>query len=155
MFLEIKLLQSFQKKTFTANTQLFGLCPYYSFSYKLKQHWGALKQSNLTCKQYQHSFPRLRNDRVFNCYLSYHVYLVSMLVEAILNICKYMNSFYSSKRDNIVYYILTIQLLRDTKKCLAVVHIVIQNGSNNGHIHKSLKCYIQNFKNSLKNIKST
>ena len=39
-----------------------------------------------------------------------------MLVEAILNICKYMNSFYSSKRDNIVYYILTIQLLRDTKK---------------------------------------
>ena len=36
---------------------------------------------------------------------------------------------------------------------VTVVHIVIQNGGNNGDIHKSLKYCIQNFKTSLKNIK--
>ena len=45
-----------------------------------------------------------------------------------------------------------------SKLFLTVVHIVINNCCNNGDIHSSLKCYIQNFKTSLKkykNIKST
>ena len=41
-----------------------------------------------------------------------------------------------------------------SKIFLTVVCIVIHNYSNNGDIHRSLKYYIQNFKTSLKNIKT-
>ena len=41
-----------------------------------------------------------------------------------------------------------------SKNFLTVVHIVIHNVGNNGDMHRSLKCSIQNFKTSLKNIKT-
>ena len=34
------------------------------------------------------------------------------------------------------------------------VHIIIQNGGNNCDIQRNLKYYIQNFKTSLKNMKT-
>ena len=64
-----------------------------------------------------------------------------------------MNSFYSIKLANILYYILTIQLLIKYQK-LSWQWYILQYaiGGNNGDIHKSLKYCIQNFKTSLKNI---
>ena len=50
-----------------------------------------------------------------------------------------MNSFYSTKLENIFCYILTIQLLIKYQKFSKVVHIVIHNGGNNGDKHRSLK----------------
>ena len=48
------------------------------------------------------------------------------------------------------YYILAIELLMKYKDFLTVVYIV--TNCNNGDIHRSLKCCIQNCKTSLKNI---
>ena len=52
-------------------------------------------------------------------------------------------------------HILTIKLpIKYRKNFLAMVHIVIRNGGNNGDIHRSWKYCIQNFKTSLKNMKT-
>ena len=65
-----------------------------------------------------------------------------------------MNSFYSAKSENIFYYILTVTLLIKYRKLLlTMVHIVVQNGGDNGDIHRNLKYCIQNIKTSLKNVK--
>ena len=48
------------------------------------------------------------------------------------------------------YYILTSEVL---KKFLTVAHIAIHSVGNNADIHRSLKCCIQNYKTSLKNLK--
>ena len=65
-----------------------------------------------------------------------------------------MNSFYSAKWENLfLLYINNSTTNEISKIFLTVVHIVVHNVGNNGDVHRSLKCYIQNFKTSLKNIK--
>ena len=65
-----------------------------------------------------------------------------------------MNSFYSTKRKNIILLYINNSTANEISKVfLTVVHIVIHNVGNNGDIHGSLKFCIQNFKTSLKNIK--
>ena len=70
-----------------------------------------------------------------------------------------MNSFYSAKWESIfLLYINNRTTNEISKNFLTVVHIVIHNVGNNGDIHRSLKCCIQNCKNlskKYKNIKST
>ena len=65
-----------------------------------------------------------------------------------------MNSFYSAKWENIFLLYINNSTTNEIPKIfLTVVHIVTHNAGNNGDIHRSLKCCIQNFKTSLKNIK--
>ena len=80
-----------------------------------------------------------------------------MIVDCVIVIhVKYMNSFYSAIWESIfLLYINNWTTNEISKNFLTVVHIVIHNVGNNGDIHRSLKCCIQNFKTSLKNIKST
>ena len=69
---------------------------------------------------------------------------------------KYINSFYSAIWESIfLLYINNWTTNEISKNFLTVVHIVIHNVGNNGDIHRSLKCCIQNCKTSLKNMKST
>ena len=56
-------------------------------------------------------------------------------------------------RKHFLLYINNSTTNEISKIVLTVVHIVIHNCGNNGDIHRSLKYCIQNFKNSLKNIK--
>ena len=63
------------------------------------------------------------------------------------------DSFYSAIRNFFWLYINNSAANKISKKYPRVVHIVMQNGSNNGAIHRSLKYFIQNFKISLKNMK--
>ena len=65
-----------------------------------------------------------------------------------------MNSSYSAKCEIIfLLYINNSTTNKMSKIFLTVVHIVIHNVGNSGDMHRSLKCYFQNFKTSLKNIK--
>ena len=57
-------------------------------------------------------------------------------------------------RKHFLLYINNSTTNKMLKIFLNVVHIVIHNGGNNGDIHRSLKYYIQNFKTSLKNMKT-
>ena len=67
---------------------------------------------------------------------------------------KYMNSFYSALWENIfLLYINNWTTNEISKSFQTVIHFVIHNVGNNGDIHRSLKCCIQNCKTSLKNIK--
>ena len=50
-------------------------------------------------------------------------------------------------------FLLYIKNSTTHKIFLTVVHIVIHNGSNNGDIHRNLKCCIKSFKTSLKSVK--
>ena len=63
-----------------------------------------------------------------------------------------MNSFYSAIWESIfLLYINNWTTNEISKNFLTAVHIVTIG--NNGDIHRSLKCCIQNCKTSLKNIK--
>ena len=76
-----------------------------------------------------------------------------MIVDCVIVIhVKYMNSFYSAIWESIfLLYINNWTTNEISKNFLTVVHIVTIG--NNGDIHRSLKCCIQNCKTSLKNIK--
>ena len=78
-----------------------------------------------------------------------------MIVECVIVAhVKYMNSFYSAIWKSIfLLYINNWTTNEISKNFLTVVHIVIHNVGNNGDIHRTLKCCIQNCKTSLKNIK--
>ena len=78
-----------------------------------------------------------------------------MIVDCVIVIhVKYMNSFYSAKWERIfLQYINNWTTNEISKIFLTVVHIIIHNVGNNGDIHRSFKCCIQNCKTSLKNIK--
>ena len=56
-------------------------------------------------------------------------------------------------RKHFLLYINNSTTNKMSKMFLIVVHIVIHNGGNNGDIPRGLKCYIQNFKTSLKKLK--
>ena len=67
-----------------------------------------------------------------------------------------MNSFYSSKWESIfLLYVNNWTTNEISKIFLTVVQIVIHIVGNNGDIHRSLKCCIQNISEKYKNIKST
>ena len=67
---------------------------------------------------------------------------------------KYMMVFILLNEKVFFYYILTIEvLMKYKKKFLTVVHIAIHSVGNNADIHRSLKCCIQNYKTSQKNLK--
>ena len=68
---------------------------------------------------------------------------------------KYMNSCYSAKSESIfLLYINNWTTNKISKIFLIVVDVVIHNVGNNGDIHRSWKCCMQNFKTSLKNTKT-
>ena len=56
-------------------------------------------------------------------------------------------------RKDLLLYINSSATNKMSKSFVTVVHILIHNGANNGDIHRRLKCCIQNFKTSLKNMK--
>ena len=56
-------------------------------------------------------------------------------------------------RKHFLLYINNSTTNEISKVFLTVVHMVIHNVGNNGDIHRSLKCNIQNFKTALQNIK--
>ena len=62
-----------------------------------------------------------------------------------------MNSCNSAKY--IFYYINNSTTNEISKNILTVVRIVKHNAGTNGDIHRNLKYCIQNFKNSLRNMK--
>ena len=71
---------------------------------------------------------------------------------------KYMMVFILLNEKVFFYYILTIEVLMKYKKKISknkktVVHIAIHSVGNNADIHRSLKCCIQNYKTSQKNLK--
>ena len=80
---------------------------------------------------------------------------LAMIVYCVIVIhVKYMKSFYSAIWESILLlYINNWTTNEISKNFLTVVHIVIHNVGNNGDIHRTLKCCIQNCKTSLKNIK--
>ena len=56
-------------------------------------------------------------------------------------------------RKYILLYIDNSTTNKISKSFSTVVHIVIENGGNNGDIHRNLKYYIPSVKTSLKNTK--
>ena len=78
-----------------------------------------------------------------------------MIVDCVIVIhVKYMNSFHSAKWERIFLQCINNWTTNEISKIfLTVVHIIIHNVGNNGDIHRSFKCCIQNCKTSLKNIK--
>ena len=65
-----------------------------------------------------------------------------------------MSTFYSGKWENIFLLYINDSTTNEISNIfLTMAHIVIHNVGNNGDIHRSLKCCIQNFKISFKNIK--
>ena len=78
-----------------------------------------------------------------------------MIVDCVIVIhVKYMNSFYSAIWESIfLLYISNWTTNEISKNFVIVVHIIMHNVGNNGDMHRSLKCCIQNCKTYLKNMK--